>query len=55
MLEGRRRFALRVRLAPALRGDLEAIRRLPVRVAGGTYRAARWIWRDVQVRRTSRC
>jgi len=30
VLDGRRRFALRVRLAPDLRGDLDAIRRLPV-------------------------
>lgn len=37
VLEGRRRYALRVRLAPALRGDLEAIRRLPVRAAGDSF------------------
>src|SRR5262249_20253449 len=31
VLEGRRRFALRVRLAPELRNDLPTIERLPVR------------------------
>jgi len=36
VIEERRRFALRVRLAPELRSDLDAVRMLPVRVAGGT-------------------
>jgi heavy metal efflux system protein len=33
VLEGRRRFPVRVRLAPDLRADLDAVRRLPVRLA----------------------
>ncbi len=37
VLEGRRRYAMRVRLAPELRGDLDAIRMLPVRVSGETF------------------
>ena len=34
VFEGRRRFPLRVRLAPEYRDDIEAIRRLPVRTTG---------------------
>ena len=37
VLEGRRRFALRVRLAPEQRGDLEAIQRLPIRTSGDGF------------------
>lgn len=36
VLEGRRRYALRVRLSPEQRGDLEAIQRLPIRAEEGT-------------------
>ena len=37
VLDGRRRYPMQVRLDPAQRTDLEAIRTLPVRVAGGTF------------------
>ena len=37
VLEGRRRFALRVRLAPLQRGDLEAIQRLPIQTSGESF------------------
>ncbi|MCG5053750.1 MAG: CusA/CzcA family heavy metal efflux RND transporter [Myxococcales bacterium] len=37
VLEGRRRFALRVRLAPEARNDLDALRRLPIRTPGGGF------------------
>jgi cobalt-zinc-cadmium resistance protein CzcA len=37
VLEGRRRFPLRVRLMPELRSDIEAIGRLPVRTSGETF------------------
>jgi cobalt-zinc-cadmium resistance protein CzcA len=37
VLDGRRRYPLRVRLEPALRSDLEAIRRLPVRLPNGGF------------------
>ena len=35
VLEGRRRYALRVRLAPELRGDLDAIKRIPIATRDG--------------------
>lgn len=35
VLEGRRRYALRVRLAPELRADLDSLRRIPIRTANG--------------------
>jgi cobalt-zinc-cadmium resistance protein CzcA len=37
VFEGRRRFSLRVRLAPTYRNDVEAIRRLPVRASEHTF------------------
>jgi cobalt-zinc-cadmium resistance protein CzcA len=37
VLEGRRRFQLRVRLPAELQNDLDAVRRLPVRLAPGGY------------------
>ena len=37
VLEGRRRFALRVRLAEAYRNDLETLERLPIRTADHTF------------------
>ncbi|HET6345878.1 MAG TPA: efflux RND transporter permease subunit, partial [Myxococcota bacterium] len=37
VFEGRRRFPLRVRLAPAYRNDLEALARLPVRTHGTSF------------------
>jgi cobalt-zinc-cadmium resistance protein CzcA len=37
VIEGRRRYAMQVRLEPGLREDLDAIRSLPVRVAGGSF------------------
>ena len=39
VLEGRRRFQLRVRLPTELQNDLDAVRRLPVRLAPGGYAA----------------
>jgi Cu/Ag efflux pump CusA len=40
VLEGRRRFALRVRLAPELRNELPTIERLPVRTVANVPFAA---------------
>ena len=37
VLEGRRRFALRVRLAPDVRNDREGIERLPLRAQSGAF------------------
>jgi cobalt-zinc-cadmium resistance protein CzcA len=37
VLEGRRRYPLRVRLAPELRTELDAVRRLPVELASGGF------------------
>lgn len=37
VLEGRRRFSLRVRLAPELRENLDTIRRLPIRSAENSF------------------
>jgi len=37
VLEGRRRFSLRVRLAPELRSDPDAIGRLPIQLPGGGF------------------
>lgn len=37
VIDGKRRFNLRVRLAPEVRSDLEVLKRLPIRTAGDTF------------------